>query len=341
MDEEDLERRLTTILSADVVGYSRMMGEDEAGTLAALKALRKDLFEPKTVQYHGRTVKLMGDGVLMEFASVVDAVQYAVEVQYAVQQRNLNLPDDRKLLFRFGINIGDIIVDGDDIYGDGVNVAARLEALADPGGVCISRTVYNHIRGKLDLEFEDLGEQVFKNIAEPVSVYKILMDETAAALVTPIEKAGLSREADVRRYAGIAGLLALLAGAALFWFKPWAPEFERASVDRMALALPEKPSLAVLPFNNFSNDADQDYFVDGMTEDLITDLSKLSGIFVISRNASWTYKDKAVKPQQVAEELGVHYLLEGSVQRQGETVRINAQLIDAIGAGVARQLPPY
>jgi adenylate cyclase len=332
MDSEKLERKLTTILSADVVGYSRLMGRDEAGTLSALKTHRKELLEPKAAQYHGRTIKLMGDGVLMEFGSVVDAVLFATEVQCLMRQRNADIAEDRQIVFRVGINIGDIIVEGDDIYGDGVNVAARLEGLAQPGSICLSRTVFNHVKGKVDLTFEDMGEHQVKNIANPVLAYRVVLDDRAKALATPVvfqDTAKLPFTA--RRYALAASLVLLLAGAGLAWWQPWLTEFEPASVARMALPLPDKPSIAVLPFNNFSDDPAQDYFADGMTEDLITDLSQLSGIFVISRNSSWTFKDRSVRPQQVAEELGVRYVLEGSVQRQGDKVRINAQLIDAIG----------
>lgn len=323
-------RRLTTILSADVVGYSRLMGRDEAGTLAALKAHRRQILAPKAVQYRGRTVKLMGDGALMEFGSVVDAVRFAIEVQCAMRERNAGVPEDRRILYRIGVNIGDIIVEGEDIYGDGVNIAARLEGLTEPGGICLARNVYNQVKGKLSLEFEHLGEKEVKNIAEPVTVYRVVLDDKATALVTPVVElpAAIGR---VRRWQIAASLVvAVLALGALVWWQPWAPEFAPASVERMALPLPDKPSIAVLPFNNFSTDPEQGYFADGMTEDLITDLSNLSGIFVIARNSSWTYKDKPTKVQQVAEELGVRYVLEGSVRRDGDQVRINAQLVDAL-----------
>jgi TolB-like protein/class 3 adenylate cyclase/rhodanese-related sulfurtransferase len=324
------ERRLTTILSADVVGYSRLMGRDEAGTLAALKAHRRQLLAPKAAQYRGRTVKLMGDGDLMEFNSVVDAVRFAVEFQCAMRERNAAVPEDRRILYRIGINIGDIIVEGEDIYGDGVNIAARLEGLAEPGGICIARNVYNQIKGKLDLELEHLGEQEVKNIASPVTAYRVVLDDKATALVTPLVEVP-AKIGRVRRWQVTAALvIAALAVGGLVWWQPWAPEFEPASVERMALPLPDKPSIAVLPFNNFSTDPEQGYFADGMTEDLITDLSNLSGIFVISRYSSFTYKDKPTKVQQVAEELGVRYVLEGSVRRDGDQVRINAQLVDAL-----------
>jgi adenylate cyclase len=331
--KEGVERRLTTILAADVVGYSRLMGQDEVGTLGTLKAHRRELIDPKAAQYGGRTIKLMGDGALMEFASVVDAVAFAVEVQAAMAERNQEVPEDRRLVYRMGINIGDIIVEGDDIYGDGVNIAARLEGLADPGGICISRSVHTQIAGKLDLEFEDLGEQQVKNIAKPVMVYRVALDERAAALVTPITvtppTTGLGRGSQIA--AGLVFSLVVVAG--LVWWQPWAPDVEPASVEAMAFPLPDKPSIAVLPFTNMSDDPGQDYFADGMTDDLITDLSKLSGLFVIARNSSFSFKGQQVKVRKVAEELGVRYVLEGSVRRAGNQVRINAQLIDATTGG--------
>jgi len=328
-----MERHLAAILAADVVGYSRLMGEDEAGTLTALKAHRRELFGPKAAQYHGRTVKLMGDGALMEFGSVVDAVAFAVEVQVALRQRNSDIPEARRIVYRIGINIGDIIVEGDDIYGDGVNVAARLEGLADPGGLCVAHHVYDQVKHKLDLGFECLGEKAVKNIAEPITVYRVLIDDKAAALATALvpESSGGRR----RWWPAAGGALAMLAlaiGGALWW-QPWSPRDEPASIERMAFALPDKPSIAVLPFNNMSGDAEQEYFADGMTEDLITDLSKIPGLFVIARNSSFSYKGQSVKVRQVAEELGVRYVLEGSIRRAGDQVRINAQLIDATTGG--------
>jgi TolB-like protein/class 3 adenylate cyclase/rhodanese-related sulfurtransferase len=333
VSEEGVERRLTTILAADVVGYSRLMAADEAGTLASLKAIRRELIEPKTVEYHGRVVKLMGDGTLMEFGSVVDAVNFAVDVQQALEERNAKVPEDRRITFRIGINIGDIIVEGDDIYGDGVNIAARLEGLAEPGGICVARNVFNQVRAKVEVEvgFEDLGAQNVKNIPEPVQVFKVLLDSPVGdqvAVAAPAAKRSL-------RWPLVAGGLALLviaAGIAL-WQRPWTPDMEPASVEHMAFPLPDRPSIAVLPFTNMSDDPDQEYFADGMAEDLITDLSKISGLFVIARNSSFSYKGQQVKVRQVAEELGVRYVLEGSVRRAGNEVRINAQLIDATTGG--------
>ncbi len=329
MEPKGVERKLTTILSADVVGYSRLMGEDEVGTLAALKAHRQELIEPKAAQYHGRTIKLMGDGALMEFASVVDAVAFSVEVQAAMRERNAEVPEARRLVYRIGINIGDIIVEGDDIYGDGVNVAARLEGLADPGGICVARNVYNQVKGKLDLNFEHLGARAVKNIAEPVTVYRVALDDKAVVLVTPVVQAPV--DAVRGRWPAIAAGLAvsLLAIVGLVWWQPWAPPVETTSLEKMALPLPDKPSIAVLPFANISDDSEQEYFADGMTDDLITDLSKVSGLFVIARNSVFTYKGRAVNVQEVGRDLGVRYVLEGSVRRAGDRVRVNAQLIDA------------
>jgi adenylate cyclase len=325
-----MERRLAAILAADVVGYSRLMGEDETGTLDALRAHREELIEPKIAEHEGRVVKLMGDGLLAEFPSAVEAVHCAVEIQHTMGERNANVPAERRITYRIGINIGDIIVEGDDIYGDGVNIAARLEGLADPGGISISRSVHTQIAGKLDLEFEDLGEQQVKNIAKPVMVYRVALDESAAALVTPVTVTPPTTGR--RRWPQIAaGLgLSLVAVVGLFWWQASAPDFEPASVEKMAYPLPGKPSIAVLPFANLGNDSEQEYFADGITNDLITDLTKFDSLFVIAANSTFAYKGKPVKVQKVAEDLGVRYVLEGSVQRVGDTIRINAQLIDAV-----------
>jgi TolB-like protein len=249
----------------------------------------------------------------------------------AMAERNAKVPEDRRIIYRIGINIGDVIVEGDDIYGDGVNVAARLEALADTGGICVSRPVHTQIRGKVDLAFKDLGEQQVKNIPEPVRVFKVLLDAPAAkhtAAPAPVVKRSL-------RWSVVAGglaVLAIVAGLAL-WQRPWVSREEPASLEAMAFPLPDKPSIAVLPFTNMSGDPEQEYFADGMTEDLITDLSKISGLFIIARNSTFSYKGQQVKVRQVAEELGVRYVLEGSVRRVGDQVRINAQLIDATTGG--------
>jgi adenylate cyclase len=321
-----LERKLAAILAADMVGYSRLMGEDEAGTLTALKAHREALIDPKIAEHQGRIVKTTGDGMLVEFSSVVEAVLCAVEIQNGLTQRNAEVPEDRQMLFRIGINVGDIIIDGDDIYGDGVNVAARLEGLAEPGGICVRRAVRNQVRDKLALDFEDLGEVEVKNIARPVRVFRVLSEGETPK---PARRPGAGRLSRVQLV--LAAIIALLiAGGGIgFWLKPWAPELDPASAQRTTPPLPGKPSIAVLPFDNISDDPEQEYFADGMTDDLITDLSKVSGLFVIARNSVFTYKGRAVNVQEVGRDLGVRYVLEGSVRRVGDRVRVNAQLIDA------------
>jgi TolB-like protein/class 3 adenylate cyclase len=279
-------RRLTAILAADVAGYSRLMGADEEGTHERLKAHRRELVDPKIAEHHGRMVKTTGDGVLVEFPSVVDAVRCAVEVQRGMVERNSAIPLAERIEFRVGINVGDIIAESEDIFGDGVNVAARLEALAEPGGICVSRVVRDQVRDKLDYTFEDLGEQQVKNIARPVRVYRV-------------------RDRAIRTEAA--------APAAL-----------------QPLPLPDKPSIAVLPFANMSGDPEQEYFADGMVEEIITALSRIRWLFVIARNSSFTYKGQSVDVRQVGRELGVRYALEGSVRKAGGRVRITAQLIDAL-----------
>jgi len=326
-----MERRLAAILAADVVGYSRLIREDEAGTLAALKAHREALIEPKVAERKGRIVKLMGDGVLVEFPSAVEAVQCAVEIQHLIGERNANVPEEKRIVYRIGINIGDIVVEDDDIYGDGVNVAARLEGLAEPSGICVARNVFDQVKDKLDLTIEHLGEREVKNIAEPVTVYRVVLDDKAAALVTPVVQ--VATQPVYRRWMIAAAAVFVVAAGGVFWWQPWAPDVEPASIERMAFPLPDKPSVAVLPFANLSDDPSQDYFADGMTEDLITDLSKISGLFVIARNSSFVYKHQQVTVRQVAEDLGVRYVLEGSVRRIGDQVRINTQLIDATTGG--------
>jgi len=283
-------RRLAAILAADVAGYSRLMGEDEEGTLAALKAIRRELADPKIKEHRGRIVKTTGDGLLLEFASVVDAVRCAVEVQREMAERNTDVPPDRRIELRMGINVGDIIKDGRDIYGDGVNVAARLEALAEPGGICVSRVVRDQVRDKLAFSFEDMGEQQVKNITRPIRVHRILIGE----------KSNRSETA---------------AGE---------PQQDPP------LALPDKPSIAVLPFQNMSGDPEQGYFADGMVEEIITALSRVRWLFVIARNSSFVYKGQAIDVKQVGRELGVRYVLEGSVRKAGQRVRITGQLIDAV-----------
>ena len=284
-----MERRLTAILAADVVGYSRLMGEDEAGTLERLKSLRKELVQPKITERKGRVVKLMGDGLLAEFPSVVEAVQCAADIQRGMPGREADMADDRQIRLRIGVNLGDIIVEGSDIYGDGVNVAARLEALADPGGVCISGTVFDHVKGKVGLDFADLGEQEVKNIDQPVQVYRIALESDEGARDT----SGTS------------------------------------TVSAAPSELTDKPSIAVLPFVNMSGDTEQEYFSDGITEDIITELSRFRSLFVIARNSSFHYKGQSPKVHDVGRELGVQYVVEGSVRKAGNRVRVTAQLVEA------------
>ncbi len=318
-----MERRLAAILVADVVGYSRLMGKDEAGTLDALKAHRDELIDPKVAEHSGRIVKLMGDGALVEFPSVVEAVHCAVEIQRGMTERNAEVADARRIEFRIGINVGDVIVEADDIYGDGVNVAARLEALAEPGGICVSRAVRDQIRDKLDLPLDDLGEVEVKNIARPIRVFRVLTEPGAVA---PARKRRRARLWPVFAATVVAlGVVLVAVG----WLRPWAPEAEPVSITGTALPLPNKPSIAVLPFEDLSGGPGQDYFADGMTEDLIADLSRFSEFFVIARTSSFSYKGKAVKAQEVARELGVRYVLEGSVRKTTSRLHLVAELVDA------------
>ena len=277
MAEARVERRLAAILAADVAGYSRLMGVDEEGTLTALKAYRRELIDPKIAEHRGRIVKTTGDGALVEFASAVDAVRCAMEIQRTMTERSAQIPEERRIEFRIGINVGDIIIDEGDIYGDGVNIAARLETLATPGSICLSDHAYQQIKGKLALEVSDMGEQQLKNIAQPVRVYGVRLDGAAT---------------------------------------------------RPALSLPDRPSIAVLPFQNMSGDPEQEYFADGVVEDIITALSRIRWLFVIARNSSFTYKGRAVDVKQVGRELGVRYVLEGSVRKAANRVRVTGQLID-------------
>ena len=337
------ERRLAAILYADVVGYSRLMGADETGTLARLKAHRQELIDPIIASHHGRIVKLMGDGLLIEFASAVDAVSCAVEVQQVMSARNKDVSEGEQIVFRMAVNLGDIIVEDDDIYGDGVNIAARLEALAEPGSVYLSEDVYRQVRGKLSFGFDDLGEHRLKNIAEPVRVYRALLEYEAGHWVKPVSTLRTKQ----LRWAVFAAvmILVVLAGIASTWpiweqkQHPGAKNAPHTSLAKQGTstnpiaASPGKSSIAVLPFDNISNDPEQEYFVDGMTEDLITDLSKISDLFVIARNSVFVYKGRAVDISQVAKELGVSYVLEGSVRKAGEQIRVNAQLIDATSGG--------
>ncbi len=326
-----MERKLTAILCADVFGYSRLMGEDEEATLRTLSSYRK-LVDSLIEQHHGRFVNSAGDSVLAEFASVVNAVQCAVEIQTTLKAENANLPPERRMEFRIGVNLGDVMVDGEQIYGDGVNVAARLESLADPGGICISRTVHENIRNKLPLNYEDLGEQQVKNITEPVRVFRVMLEGGAATRTTT---KGTERSLRKHWRGGIFSLagLALIAAVIVFVqhlsLRPPAPPVSIPPPQTPALALPDEPSIAVLPFANMSDDTKQEYFSDGITDDLITALSRLPGLFVIARTSTFTYKGKAAKVQDISRELGVAYVLEGSVRKAGDQVRITAQLVDA------------
>jgi adenylate cyclase len=329
MAEEKFRRKLTAILSADVAGYSRLMAEDETATVKTLETYR-EVMSTLIKQHRGRVIDSPGDNLLAEFTSVVDAVQCAVAVQKEFQARNAELPENRRMEFRIGINLGDVIEEGERIYGDGVNIAARLEALADPGGICVSKTAFDQIETKLPLGYEYLGEQEVKNIPKPVGAFRVLMEPR----VTVAEEIEKEKPGTVwRRKAILAGgvVLVLVVIAALIWnfyFRP--PPIEVASEEKMAFELPDKPSIAVLPFDNLTGDPEQEYFSDGITEAIINGLSKIPNLFVISRKSSFTYKGKQVKVQQVSEELGVRYVLEGSVQRSGDRVRITAQLVDAI-----------
>ena len=279
MAEQRVERRLAAILAGDVAGYSRLMGADEEGTLLRLNTHRREFLEPKIAEHRGRIVKRTGDGVLIEFASAVDATRCAVEIQRGMVERNASVPEDKRIELRIGIHIGDVIIEDGDIFGDGVNIAARLESSAEPGGICISDDVYRQVYGKLDANFQDAGEHELKNIARPVRIYQL---------------------------------------------QPPGHEMKAP-----ALALPNKPSIAVLPFQNMSGDAEQDYFCDGMVDDIITGLSRIKWLFVIARNTTFTYKGKSVDVKQIGRELGVRYVLEGSVRKAGVRVRIGGQLIDA------------
>ena len=329
MGEKGYTRKLTAIMSADVVGYSKLMADDEAETVTTLGRY-KQVISSLIVQHRGRVIDSPGDNMLSEFASVVDAVQCAVAIQKELQSRNAELMDTRKMKFRIGVNLGDVIEEKDRIYGDGVNIAARLEALADPGGICISKTAFDHIETKLPLGYECLGDQTVKNIPKPVCTYRVLMEPR----VTVAEKSEEKKPALVKRTPVIIGSALVIAIAAVagigYWkMRPAPATIETASVEKMAHPLPDRPSIAVLPFVNMSGDPEQEYFSDGMTEDLITDLSQISGLFVIGRNSTFAYKGKTIKIGQVAEELGVRYVLEGSVRKAGRRVRVNAQLIDA------------
>ena len=322
MADEGFKRKLTAILSADAVGYSRLMGDDEEATIRTLTEYR-DAITVLVNEHKGRVVDSPGDNVLAEFASVVDAVRCAVETQKQIAERNADLPENRRMLFRIGVNLGDIVDEGDRIYGDGVNIAARLESLAETGGICISGTAFDHVKGKLEVGYKYLGEQKVKNIKEPVRIYKMLLDPDDVGKIIGEKKLRPGQ----RKWANltVAAMLILLAGAFTIWHFYFRPQ----SMEKVATVLPEKPSIAVLPFNNLSGDSDQDYLADGITENIITALSKIPEMLVIARNSVFTYKDKPIKIQQVGQDLGVRFVLEGSIQKAEDQVRITGQLIDA------------
>ena len=328
MAKQDFKRKLTAILSADVKGYSRLMGEDEEATVRTITAHRK-VITSVIEKYRGRVVDSPGDNILAEFVSVVDAVQSGVEIQEVIRAKNAEVPEERRMEFRIGINLGDVIQEGERIYGDGVNIAARVEGLADPGGICISGSAYEQIENKLALGYDYIGEHTVKNIVKPIRVYRVPTGPETLQKVTEEKKPAPGWQ---RAAVAVVVTLLVVAGGVAIWksSRPSAPPMEVASVEKMAFPLPDKPSIAVLPFNNLSGDPEQEYFSDGMTEQIITGLSKISSLFVIARNSTFAYKGQPVKIQQVSEELGVRYVLEGSVQKSGDKVRINAQLIDAI-----------
>ena len=330
INSNKVKRKLTAILSADVEGYSRLMGEDEISTIRTLKSY-KEIMATLIQQYRGRVVDAPGDNLLAEFVSVVDAVQCAVEIQRELAECNEESSQKCKMNFRIGVNLGDVVEEEDRIYGDGVNIAARMESLCEGGGVCISGTAFEHVENKLELEFEDLGEHEVKNITKPVRVYRVLSYPGATA--HRVAKAKRAFQMKWRKSAmALAALLVIGAGTLAMWnffLRPAPPTVEPTSTDRMAFPLPDKPSIAVLPFKNLSDDPKQEYFADGLTEDLISNLSLYRELFVISRNSSFTYKGTAVDVKGVGREPGVAFVVEGSVRRENDQVRVNTQLIDA------------
>jgi len=329
MAQEGFKRKLTAILNADVVGYSRLMEDNEEATIQTLNTYRNSM-STLIQQNRGRVVDMTGDNLMAEFSSVVDAVKCAVETQKEMSDRNADLPENRRMLFRIGVNLGDIVEEDDRIYGDGVNIAARLEGLADAGGICISRTTYEQVKNKLELGYEYLGEHSVKNIAEPVHVYRVLMEPESAGKV-------IGEKRKTKRWIALAAAIIVLIGvgglAGWYLYIEQTKRKEPTSMGKMVYPLPDKPSIAVLPFENLSGDPEQEYFSDGITEDIITDLSKISGLFVIARHSVFTYKGKTIKIAEVGRELGVRHVLEGSVRKANGRVRITAQLVDATTEG--------
>src|SRR5271170_3023591 len=327
MASEHVERKLAAIVAADVAGYSRLMAADEEGTLARLKAHRKALIDPKIAEHSGRIIKTTGDGMLVEFASVVDAVRCVVEIQRGMLERNADIPENKRIDFRVGINIGDVIVDGDDIYGDGVNVAARLESLAEPGGILVS----GQVRDKLSFSFDDLGDRNVKNIPRPVRAYRVKLsdDEQPPLAAKPTTKLGIAGRP--MAWIGAAVLLLVVVAGGAVWHFSRGPKLAAPAAQQSA-ALPTpaaRLSIVVLPFANLSGDPTQDYLADALTDALTTSLARLPGSFVIARNTAFTFKGKPVDAKAIGKDLGVRYVLEGSVQPSGGQVRVNAQLIDA------------
>ena len=322
-----MDRKLAAILAADVVGYSALMERDEQGTFERLKALRRTMFEPLVKEHHGRIFKMMGDGFLVEFASVVDAVACAAALQSGLHGHNEQVPEEERIILRIGVNLGDVIIEGKDRHGEGVNIAARLEQLAEPGGVCVSQPVIDQLSNKLPLVFDDIGEHRVKNIEKPVHAYRAKLEGVPVKRrLFPTARSGLPA------IAAVVAVLAVMAGGAAFWFNKATPSLETAPALG-PLATDTRPSLVVLPLANLSDDKEQGYLADGITEDLTTELARIPGLFVVSRNAAFTYKDKNVSPPQIAKELGVRYILEGSTRRAGDDMQLNAQLIDAETGG--------
>jgi adenylate cyclase len=329
MADERVQRKLAAILAADVVGYSQLMEKNEAGTLDLLKRLRREVLAPKTSKFGGHIFKLTGDGAFVEFPSAVDAVQSAIAIQRDLAVQNADLPADQRMSIRIGISLGDVMVDDGDLYGNGVNIAARLEALAQPGGICISGNVHEHIRDDVGIGFQDLGDQHVKNLDRPVRAFRILLDGEPA-LAKKTVPTGNRAPAWRRRWA-LASLGAILVVAAMALWHPWTTPTESPTAEGAKPSMPRaavNPSIAVLPFRNLSDDPEQEYFAEGMAEDIITDLSKLSALFVVPSNSSYRYKGRTDDIEQIGQDLDADYLLEGSVRRAGDRVRINAKLID-------------
>jgi adenylate cyclase len=322
--EERVQRKLVAILAADVAEYSRLMGADEEGTLAKLTALRSEVFDPSIARFGGRIANTAGDSILAEFSSVIEALRCAMEVQGTIADRNAGVPEEKKVIFRIGLHVGDVIEQDGDLLGDGVNVAARLEGLDEPGGICLSRAARDQVRDRMDVPLDDLGEVAVKNIERPVRVFRVATD-------------GVVVTSGSRRMALLCGRLAaatlafaVIAGGGLWWWQAWVERVEPTKPDGIAVPLPGKPSIAVLPFSNMSGDKEHEYFSDGITEDITTDLSKVVGLIVTPSSATRRYKGKDTDPRVVASKLGVHHVLEGGVRRAGNRLRITAKLVDAV-----------